>query len=232
MVSCGINTHTHTPRTDTACILQGLDAMHSRNIVYRDLKPENVMLDEGGYCKIVDFGLAKKTRRTYTVCGTPEYMAPEVVLSRGHDAGVDHWALGCMMYEMIAGYTPFVGGDQMEIYEHIIAHEKRDDLVFEARGFTYNGRARSLLKRLLHPKKTKRLGTLVDGADGIRNHPFFAESRRLHKFDWAALDQMQIDPPFTPAPADFNALTTFDELDLEDEVEFEDVDRSGWNPTF
>ena len=142
--------------------------MHSRNIIYRDLKPENVMLDEGGYCKIVDFGLAKKTRRTYTVCGTPEYMAPEVVLSRGHDAGVDHWALGCMMYEMIAGYTPFVGGDQMEIYEHILAHEKRDDLAFDANGFKYNGRARSLLKRLLHPKKTKRLGTLVDGADGIR----------------------------------------------------------------
>ena len=71
---------------------------------------ENVILDESGYAKLVDYGLAKKTMRTYTVCGTPEYMAPEQVLSRGHDRGVDYWALGCMMYEMICGYTPFVGG--------------------------------------------------------------------------------------------------------------------------
>ena len=100
----------------SGCIFEGISTMHSYNIVYRDLKPENVILDESGYAKLVDYGLAKKTMRTYTVCGTPEYMAPEQVLSRGHDSGVDYWALGVMMYEMITGFTPFVGYDQMEIY--------------------------------------------------------------------------------------------------------------------
>ena len=71
--------------------------MHSRNIIYRDLKPENVMLDEGGYCKIVDFGLAKKTRRTYTVCGTPEYIAPEILNgSSDQDTSIDYWAIAVM----------------------------------------------------------------------------------------------------------------------------------------
>ena len=189
------------------------------------------MLDEGGYCKIVDYGLAKKTLRTYTVCGTPEYMAPEAVLSRGHDCGVDYWALGVMLYEMIAGYTPFVGADQMEIYEHIIAHEKKDDLDLTADGFQYNGRVRSLLKRMLHPKKTKRLGCLRDCADGVRNHSFFKKSKRLDQFDWEGLDEMRLDPPFSPPPADFDQLSTFGEL-VEEADDPNDIDRSGWKPTF
>ena len=215
---------------DSACIFEGITTMHSHKIVYRDLKPENVILDESGYAKLVDYGLAKKTMRTYTVCGTPEYMAPEQVLSRGHDHGVDYWALGVMMYEMISGYTPFVGGDQMEIYENIVSHEKRDDLLMTAPAFKYNGRARNVIKRLLHPKRTKRLGALKNGAEDVRQHPFYQKSKRLDVFDWNGLQTMRIDSPFTPPAADFQELSTFDPLDLDDDKP--QPDRSGWKPNF
>ena len=167
--------------------------------------------------------------RTYTVCGTPEYMAPEQVLSRGHDRGVDYWALGCMMYEMICGYTPFVGGDQMEIYENIVSHEKRDDLVMTAPVFKYNGRARNIIKRLLHPKRTKRLGALKNGSNDVKNHPFYQKSKRLEDFNWESLKKMKLTPPYTPPAVDFEKLTTFDPLDCDMEAE---IDMSGWKPNF
>ena len=87
------------------CVLLGLQHMASKEIAYRDLKPENAMVDNSGYCKIIDMGFAKVVRhKTYTLCGTPEYLAPEIVLGRGHNRGVDHWAFGILCYEMIAGY--------------------------------------------------------------------------------------------------------------------------------
>lgn len=83
--------------------------MHSREICYRDLKPENLMLSKNGFVKVADFGLAKKTMRTFTVCGTPDYMAPEVILSRGHGMPVNWWAIGVLLFEMIGAITPFFG---------------------------------------------------------------------------------------------------------------------------
>ena len=163
------------------------------------------------------------------MCGTPEYMAPEQVLSRGHDRGVDYWALGCMMYEMICGYTPFVGGDQMEIYENIVSHEKRDDLQMDGHAFKYNGRARNIIKNLLHPKRTKRLGALKNGPDDVRSHPFYQKSKRLDTFDWKNLQMMKLDPPYTPPAADFHELSTFGPLDVESHPA---IDTSGWKPNF
>jgi CRP-like cAMP-binding protein len=109
----------HTARSDGvspasakfygAGVLLGLAYLHSKDIAYRDMKPENCLVDKDGYPKVVDFGFAKviKNTKTYTLCGTPEYLAPEIVLGRGHDKSVDYWAFGILLYEMIAGYSPF-----------------------------------------------------------------------------------------------------------------------------
>ncbi|CAD7698152.1 unnamed protein product [Ostreobium quekettii] len=110
-----------TVRFYVAGIAVVLEHLHAQNIVYRDLKPENIMIDTNGYLKVTDFGFAKKVYdRTWTLCGTPEYLAPEVIQSRGHGRGVDWWGLGVMMFELLAGYPPFHHENPFVIYQRIL----------------------------------------------------------------------------------------------------------------
>jgi tRNA A-37 threonylcarbamoyl transferase component Bud32 len=113
-----------------ASVLTALAHMHERKIAYRDLKTENLVLDEAGYVKVVDFGLAKKitSGQTYTFCGTPDYLAPEVILNEGYDWGVDYWGLGVLIYEMAAGVAPFYAENPMDVSTsislpcHLLSH--------------------------------------------------------------------------------------------------------------
>ena len=108
-----------------ANVALAVQALHDTNVVFRDLKPENLMFDAHGYLKLVDFGFAKKlVGKTFTLCGTPEYLAPETILGRGYTKAVDWWSFGVLMYDMVVGASPFVGengeDDEMTICRNII----------------------------------------------------------------------------------------------------------------
>lgn len=154
-----------------ACILEALSHLHCRNIAYRDLKPENVLIDQWGYCVLVDLGFAKVVvDKTYTLCGTPEYLAPEIILSKGHDKGVDYWAYGALIYEMVVGASPFYseGTDQVSLFKRIVqaSFEFPEDGVVQ-------DQAQDLIKRLLMQRHSERLGCLACGEEDIRIHKWF-----------------------------------------------------------
>lgn len=112
-----------TARFMTACVIESFEYLHTRNMIYRDLKPENLMLDNRGYVKLVDFGFAKRinpSHKTWTFAGTPEYVAPEIILNKGHDRAVDYWALGVFIHELLVGKPPFRGTDHMKTYTLIL----------------------------------------------------------------------------------------------------------------
>ncbi|KAK2733432.1 camp-dependent protein kinase catalytic subunit [Myotisia sp. PD_48] len=163
-----------------------LEYLHSRNIVYRDLKPENLLLDKNGHLKITDFGFAKEvTDITWTLCGTPDYLAPEVVALKGYNKSVDWWSLGILIFEMLCGFTPFYDNGPMKIYENILKCRLRYPQFLVAD-------AQDLLSRLITPDLTKRLGNLHGGSEDVKNHPWFAE------VTWDLLAQRRIDAPYIP----------------------------------
>jgi serine/threonine protein kinase len=183
----------------TAQILLALEHIHSIGVVYRDLKPENVLLDADGNVKITDFGLSKEgvtlaDSGASSFCGTPEYLAPEVLNRTGHGRAVDWWSLGALLFEMLTGWPPFYSADRKELFEQI-RHSELDlgdtQHLSEA--------ARDILRRLLHKDPRQRLGcSAADSAD-IKAHPFFAG------VDWGALLRREIPAPWRPAvtgPAD------------------------------
>jgi protein kinase X len=143
-----------TSKFYAAQVTMVFEYLHGMNILYRDLKPENLLLDKQGHCKVTDFGFAKKVDyRTWTLCGTPEYLAPEIILSKGHGKAVDWWALGILTYEMLAGYPPFYDEDPLGIYQHILEGKIKFPWHFDRH-------SKDLIKRLLTADLTKRLGNL------------------------------------------------------------------------
>ena len=161
-------------------ITLALEYLHSHSIVYRDLKPENVLIQHDGHLKLTDFGFAKQVEDlTYTLCGTPEYLAPEIIQSSGHGLGVDWWALGIIVYEMLAGYPPFYDNHPLAIYEKIL-------LGFYSFPSHFTEPSKSFIRCLLVRDTTKRLGCLRQGASDIKNHIFFSP------IDWHQLSLLKV----------------------------------------
>ncbi len=172
--------------------------LHDRNIVYRDLKPENLLLDALGHIKITDFGFAKVIdTRSFTLCGTPEYLAPEIIQSKGHGKGVDYWALGILLYEMIAGYPPYFDENPFGIYQRILAGK----LDFPQKA-SFDEASKSLISKLLVQDSSKRLGCLAGKCGDVMRHKFFKS------VDWNAALRRELRPPFVPpvSSADDNSM--------------------------
>ncbi|XP_069802026.1 serine/threonine-protein kinase N1-like isoform X2 [Dendropsophus ebraccatus] len=184
-----------------ACVLLGLQFLHSKNIVYRDLKLDNLLLDSEGYVKLADYGLCKEgmgpSDRTSTFCGTPEFLAPEVLTDASYTRAVDWWGFGVLIYEMMVGESPFPGDEEEEVFDSIVNDEVRYPRFLSAEAI-------AIMRRLLRRNPERRLGSGERDAEDVKKQPFFKE------LDFEALLARRLPPPFTPSVKGPHDISNFD----------------------
>jgi len=184
-------------------LVLALESLHKNNMVYRDLKPENILLDAKGHVKLTDFGLSKilenEEDKAFTICGTPQYLAPEVIKKKGYDKAVDWWSLGCVMFEMLTGKIPFP-----------IKRGVKLNMTIYEQGVNYPSiltkSAKDLIQKLLILNPSERLGSGPNGSENVKNHPYFKG------VIWKDVLQKKIKPPFIPKLKNDTDLKYFDTM--------------------
>ena len=187
-----------------------IEFLHKNKMLYRDLKPENIMIDSNGHIKLTDFGLSKMVKKSkekaFTICGTPQYLAPEILSDDGYDNSVDWWSLGCVMYEMLVGAAPF----KIPRGSYLSADLYKKKVIIPD---TVSTEAKDLIRQLLVPNPKKRLGYGVDGAKKIKEHQFFED------IDWDDAWNRKLNPPFVPELSGETDLRYFDKMFTNEKVE-------------
>ncbi|XP_015229087.1 PREDICTED: serine/threonine-protein kinase N2-like isoform X1 [Cyprinodon variegatus] len=185
----------------SACVLLGLEFLHLNKIIYRDLKLDNILMDAEGFVKITDFGLCKEGMghgdQTSTFCGTPEFLAPEVLTDDTYSRAVDWWGMGVLIYEMLVGESPFPGEDEEEVFDSIV----NDDVQYPT---SLPADAVSIMQKLLKKNPLKRLGAGERDANEVKGDKFF------ETIDWEALMAKKLKPPFVPSIKEPTDVSNFD----------------------
>merc|ERR1712203_718320 len=180
--------HLDKARFYISCVTLALQHMHVKRVVYRDLKLENCLLDATGYLKLTDMGIAKVViGRTYTVCGTADYFAPEILKQTGHNRAADWWACGVLLFIMCSGRSPFDAPDVTQIYKNIVKGFSK--VTFPE---TFPSDLTDVIKSLCRKKPEERVTMQKGGMDNLMAMPFFIE------IDWCRLGLRTLDPPFVP----------------------------------
>jgi len=221
--------HTKGPFNDSvarfyvACVVEAFDYLHKRHYCYRDLKPENLMVDNNGYCRLVDLGFAKKVppgHKTWTFCGTPEYIPPEIISNTGHNIAADYWSLGILIFELLSKRTPFRAKDDLAIYEGILRGIHSVQFPYKI-----SRKAESMIKALCRQDPSERIGYQRAGVNDIRKHRWF------QGFDWEGLRAEKITAPHIPEIKNPFDVSNFEKIREEDERKIPE-ETSGWDAEF
>jgi len=207
----------------SAGVICAFECLHEFHVIYRDLKPENLLLTSKGHLKVTDMGLAKLViGKTYTTCGTPEYFAPEIIASKGHTIAVDWWCLGILIFELMTGKPPFDSPNPMQIYAKVMRGVTKVKFPPACKGDVGH-----LIHELLKQDPAERLPCRAGGVENLKKHRWY------RNFDWESFLNLKMDPPFKPVVKSRKDLANFSVRpgDLPHHIKYVD-DRSGWDADF